>query len=101
VSKSSIGRNSRSRGHAFERIVAELFEGYRTGSDQGGKHGDVQTTTAVIECKSHTGPVPKWIADAMTQAIEAGEATGKEPTTVHGWARPGHPREVYEIRRIA
>ncbi len=100
MTAASRGRNSRARGHSFERLVAKLWDGWRTGSDQGGKHGDVQTTTAVIECKSHTGATPLWISRAWDQAVAAGEATGKDPVTVHGWAAAGKPREIWEIRKV-
>ena len=98
--RSKRGKASRSRGQAFERWVRDFYEGYRTGSDQGGQHGDVQTVTLVIECKSHQKATPNWIADAWQQAQDAADATGKDPLTVHSWIVKGK-REVYEVRRIA
>ncbi len=92
------GRNNRERGKAVEREVAALYGGWRN-IDRGGKWGDVQTETQVIEVKGRQTSTPKLIAGAWDQATEAAENTGKDPLVVLTYI-DGGKRSVWEVKRV-
>jgi len=93
------GRNSKRRSKAIERQVARLYGGKRT-PEHGGLYSDVQTTSAVIEVKSHQKPPPKWWREAFEQVREAGELTGKDQLVCASFIE-NHKRTFYEIIEIA
>ena len=93
------GRNNKVRGAHVEREVARLYGGWRN-IDRGGKYGDVQNETLVIEVKSRQQATPKLISGAWDQALEAAAKTGKDPLVVLAYAAPSGKRRFWAVKEI-
>ena len=93
------GRNNKKRGASVEREVAKLFGTVRN-IDRGGKFGDIQTNSLVIEVKSRQQVTPKLISGAWDQALEAAAETGKDPLVVLVYAAPSGKRRFWAVKEI-
>lgn len=104
ISPQARGRNNKSRGKSYERVVARLLallwgEPVRRNPDTGGKVADCESAHDVIEVKSVQGPTYALLLRAWGQAEAAAEKTGKTPHVVLSFVDNGR-RVFWHVQKL-
>lgn len=106
-SKATIGKNSKARGKAEERIAAKIlsafnvmFTGMKRNPDNGTKLADLENKVAVVEVKSRQKPTPPLITGAWAQVMAAHEETGKTPYVVLSYKEANGKRVRWLVQKL-